>query len=33
MPSNLLFNSENVVFDNYDNNSKTLTIKDVENET
>ena len=29
MPSNLLFNSENVVFDNYDNNSKTLTIKDV----
>ena len=33
MPSNLLFNSENVVFDNYDNNSKTLTIKDVEDET
>jgi Fe-S cluster assembly protein SufD len=33
MPSNLLFNSESVVFDNYDNNSKTLTIKDVENET
>lgn len=33
MPSNLLFNSENVIFDNYDNNSKTLTIKDVEDET
>ena len=33
MPSNLLFNNENVVFDNYDSASKTLTIKDVNEET
>ena len=33
MPSNLLFNNENVVFDSYDSASKTLTIKDVNEET
>ena len=30
MPSNLLFDNELATFENYDNNTNTLTIKDSE---